>query len=259
MAKRLYKKKSLGQHFLNDDQIAFDIANALGTAKEEGFDAVIEIGPGQGALTRHIFELQEKPIYLNELDDRLIAELQMNFPQNSGIIHKSFLDLDFNIIQENQVAIIGNFPYNISSQIVFKALENYERVPILTGMFQKEMAARICADHGSKTYGVISVLSQLIYEAEYLFDVGPECFNPPPRVVSGVIRLRRLPAPKAPIKMVKKLVKTAFATRRKKLRNNLKGLITEKELLLDPIFDKRAEQISVEEYINLAKRFKEYL
>lgn len=191
-------KKHLGQHFLNDENIAKKIADSL---TEKGYDNVLEIGPGMGVLTKYLLEKKPK-VTVMELDSESVTYLQETFPvehiklntskEKFTIIEGDFLKKDFTEIFNNQqVAIIGNFPYNISSQIVFKAIENREFVPEFSGMFQKEVAQRIAEKEGSKTYGILSVLTQAFYDAEYLFTVPPSVFNPPPKVDSGVIRLIR--------------------------------------------------------------------
>lgn len=241
-------KKSLGQHFLKDENIIHKIVDAL---KEESFQNLLEVGPGAGALTKHLIQLLAISFKAVELDDEKVQYLKQTFPVlNDKIIHKSFLDIDPPF--DEPFVVIGNFPYNISTQILFKILEWKDQVPVVVGMFQKEVAQRAAAKEGSKVYGVLSVLVQAYYSVEYLFDVTPGCFNPPPKVLSGVIKLRR----KTDVLHVKSdrafwiLVKTAFNQRRKTLRNAVKSLFTA-EVLADEIFNKRAEALTVEDFAAL--------
>lgn len=241
-------KKSLGQHFLKDDNIIRKIIAAL---EAESFVNLLEVGPGAGALTQHLINLPAVNFKAVELDAEKVAYLQQHYPALEGkIIHKSFLDIGKPF--DEPFIVIGNFPYNISTQILFKILEWKEDVPVVVGMFQKEVAQRAAAKEGSKVYGVLSVLVQAYYTVEYLFDVPPGCFNPPPKVMSGVIKLRR----KTTALDVKSdrafwvLVKTAFNQRRKTLRNAVKSLFTE-EVLKDELFNKRAEALTVEDFAAL--------
>lgn len=244
-------KKSLGQHFLKDENICKKIVAAL----EENKPAqLVEVGPGGGALTKYLLPLTDIDFKAVELDDEKVAYLNQNFPAINGkIIHQSFLDIDAPF--EGSFTVIGNFPYNISSQILFKVLDWKDQVPTVIGMFQKEVAERVCAKPKNKTYGIISVLIQAHYEVEYLFDVPPESFNPPPKVMSGVIRLtRKVDAYKMHSeKAFRNLVKTAFNQRRKMLRNAVKSLFDE-TTLQDEIFTKRAEQLSIEDFAALTFR-----
>lgn len=241
-------KKSLGQHFLKDENICRKIADAL---LQLHFTQLVEVGSGAGALTKYLLKIPDIDFKAVELDKEKVDFLQKNYPAIKGkIINESILDTA--IPFENEFTVIGNFPYNISSQILFKVLEWRSQVPYVIGMFQKEVAQRVAAKEGKKDYGILSVLVQYYYDAEYLFDVPPEAFNPPPKVMSGVIQLKRKEN-NFDIKSEKKfflLVKTAFNQRRKMLRNAAKSLF-EKEALLDAIFDKRAEQLSVEDFANL--------
>lgn len=241
-------KKSLGQHFLKDDNIIHKIVEAL---NKESFQYLLEVGPGAGALTQHLIKLPDIHFKAVELDDEKVQYLKQTYPVlTDKIIHKSFLDIDPPF--DAPFVVIGNFPYNISTQILFKVLEWKEQVPVVVGMFQKEVAQRAAAKEGSKVYGVLSVLVQAYYNVEYLFDVAPGCFNPPPKVMSGVIKLRR----KTEALNVKSdrafwvLVKTAFNQRRKTMRNAVKSLFTA-EVLVDEIFNKRAEALSVEDFAAL--------
>lgn len=246
-------KKSLGQHFLKDENISRKIVSSL---KEIPFTRLLEVGPGAGALTKYLLELECIDLKAVELDEEKISYLLKTYPELQGkIIHESFLEMEKPF--DDEFVIIGNFPYNISSQILFRMLEWKEDVPALIGMFQKEMAQRVAAGEGSKTYGVISVLVQAFYQVEYLFDVHEKCFNPPPKVKSGVIRLSKR---KNIISMRSEkdlflLVKTAFNQRRKTMRNAVKGLFDSKELE-DGLFDKRAEQLSIERFCELTFKMK---
>ena len=241
-------KKSLGQHFLKDENICRKIVAAL---QEHPFTQLLEVGPGGGALTKYLLELKNVDFKAVELDDEKVEYLQKTYPSLAGrVIHQSFLDIQkpFN----GKFTVIGNFPYNISSQILFKVIEWKEDVECMIGMFQKEMAQRVAAPEGSKTYGVTSVLTQAFFDVEYLFDVNEKCFQPPPKVKSGVIKL--LPKKEVvPMKSEKDLfllVKTAFNQRRKTLRNAVKTLF-DAAILEDELFNKRAEQLSVEQFAAL--------
>jgi len=251
MSKPVRAKKHLGQHFLTDESIAEKIANTL---TMEGYKNVLEIGPGTGMLTKYLIK---KPIHLSvmEIDWDSIAYLNENYtPNNLKVIEADFLKFDLSILFDGDpFAITGNFPYNISTQIVFKTLECRDRIPEFTGMFQKEVAKRICEKKGSKTYGILSVLTQAFYDAEYLFTVPPTVFNPPPKVDSGVLRLTRKDDYTLPCdeKMLYKVVKTAFQQRRKTLRNSLKTFQLSDKLKEDAIFGQRPEQLSVQDFIEL--------
>jgi 16S rRNA (adenine1518-N6/adenine1519-N6)-dimethyltransferase len=251
MSKAVRAKKYLGQHFLTDEAIAQKIGNTLTLL---GYKNVIEIGPGTGVLTKYLLE---KPITLvaMEIDRESIVYLNEKFDSpNLQILEADFLKFDLSTIFNKQpFAITGNFPYNISTQIVFKALEFRDRIPEFTGMFQKEVAQRICEKEGSKAYGILSVLTQAFYDAEYLFTVPPTVFRPPPKVDSGVLRLQRkedyhLPCDEA---LLFKVVKTAFQQRRKTLRNSLKIFQLSDKLKEHAIFGQRPEQLSVHEFIQL--------
>ncbi|MFT5103312.1 MAG: 16S rRNA (adenine1518-N6/adenine1519-N6)-dimethyltransferase [Candidatus Latescibacterota bacterium] len=250
-------KKHLGQHFLIDETIAEKIANTLSFS---GYKNVLEIGPGTGVLTKYLVK-KEIDLVAMDLDSESISYLATNFNNdNLQILEADFLKEDLqDVFGDEQYAVTGNFPYNISTQIVFKTLENKEQIPEFSGMFQKEVAQRICASEGSKTYGILSVLAQAFYTAEYLFTVPPSVFNPPPKVESGVLRLTR----KADItiqcneKMLYKVVKTAFQQRRKTLRNSLKSFNLSDKIKEDTIFGQRPEQLSVEEFIALTQKLEE--
>ena len=255
-------KKHLGQHFLKDEEIAKKIANTL-TFKN--YTNVIEIGPGMGVLTKYIL-LNDINLVAMDLDTESINYLQNNFllehpevkQSNSKfeIIEADFLKFDLDtLFPKEQFAITGNFPYNISTQIVFKMIEHRDRIPEFTGMFQKEVAQRICEPEGSKAYGILSVLTQAFYTAEYLFTVQPEVFDPPPKVHSGVLRLIRKEdtAIDCDVKSLFKVVKTAFGQRRKTLRNSLKVFEIEESIRSQELFSKRPEQLSVDQFIALTK------
>lgn len=247
-------KKHLGQHFLKDESIAQRIADTLNFG---GYNEVLEIGPGMGVLTKYLLD---KPIntYVIEIDSESVVYLEENFPKLKGkIIAKDFLKYNINeVFDGKQFAIIGNFPYNISTQIVFKALEYRNQIPEFAGMFQKEVAERICEKKGSKAYGILSVLAQAFYDAEYLFTVDETVFIPPPKVKSGVLRLRRKENYSLPCneKLFFSIVKTAFQQRRKTLRNSLKTLNLSDNLREDTIFDLRPEQLSVEQFVALTQK-----
>ncbi len=251
MRKPVRAKKHLGQHFLIDETIAEKIGNTLSL---EGYKNVLEIGPGTGVLTKYLLK---KPVQLiaMEIDWDSIAYLKEHYTcDNLKIVEADFLKYDLaQLFDDAPFGITGNFPYNISTQIVFKTLEWRARIPEFTGMFQKEVAQRICEKEGSKTYGILSVLTQAFYDAEYLFTVKPGVFNPPPKVESGVLRLKRKADYSLPCdeKMLFKVVKTAFQQRRKTLRNSLKSFQLSDKLKEDAIFGQRPEQLSVKEFIAL--------
>lgn len=246
-------KKHLGQHFLNDEMVAQKIADTL-TLK--GYQNILEIGPGMGVLTKYLLK-KDATTYVIEIDSESVEYLQANYLALAPrIIEKDFLKYDLNtVFKDEPLAIIGNFPYNISSQIVFKTLEIRHQIPEFSGMFQKEVAERICSKEGSKVYGILSVLVQAFYDAEYLFTVSPNVFTPPPKVDSGVLRLIRkdnftLPCDE---KLFFKTVKTAFQQRRKTIRNSLKTFNLSDNLKANSIFDKRPEQLNVQEFIELTQ------
>jgi 16S rRNA (adenine1518-N6/adenine1519-N6)-dimethyltransferase len=241
-------KKSLGQHFLNDVQICLQIKAAL---DDTPIDQLLEVGPGAGALTQHIMDLPLKAFKAVELDREKVAYLLHTYPNLEGkIINEDFLETA--IPFEDQFTLVGNFPYNISTQIVFRVLDWKEQVPVMIGMFLKEVAERIAAKPHSKAYGILSVLTQAFYEVEYLFDVPPTAFTPPPNVMSGVIRLKRKEVfPEfSSLKSFYHIVKMAFGQRRKMLRNPLKPYFTT-EQLQDPIFTKRAENLTYQDFADL--------
>lgn len=249
-------KKHLGQHFLKNEAIAKDIAEAL---QPGDYNQVVEIGPGMGVLTQFLLN-GDNEVYVVELDTESVSYLKGHFDMRyDHIIEGDFLKLNLQDTFKENIAVIGNFPYNISSQIVFKVLENRDMIPQMAGMFQKEVAERIVAGPGSKTYGIISVLTAAYYEREYLFTVDKEEFNPPPKVQSGVIRLVRKENYTLPCdeKMFKTVVKTAFNQRRKTLRNALKPLGIPEELKESELLSKRAEQLGLEDFIYLTKTLKQ--
>jgi len=246
-------KKSLGQHFLKDENICKKIVAAI---QQYPHQKLLEVGPGGGALTKYFLEMAGIDLKAVELDQEKIDYLLALYPNLGGkLVHKNFLDMEKPFSEKFSVA--GNFPYNISSQILFRILDWKEDVEQVVGMFQKEVAQRVAAKEGSKTYGVISVLVQAFFKVEYLFEVNEKCFTPPPKVKSAVIRL--LPLEKE-IEMKDepsffKLVKTAFNQRRKTLRNALRSLF-DPEILKQEIFNKRAEQLSVKQFGELSFKMK---
>lgn len=242
-------KKSLGQHFLKDETVCEKIVAAL---QQHPFTQLLEVGPGGGALTKYLLQLPGIHFKAIEIDREKIEYLKQTYPQlQQALIEADILEAVSPF--EGPFAVVGNFPYNISTQIIFKIIEWRQQVPVMIGMFQKEVAERIAAPHGSKVYGVTSVLTQLYYDVEYLFDVPPEAFNPPPKVMSGVIKLT---AKKEAVKVasdakVKMLVKAAFGRRRKMIRNAVKSFFPA-AVLQDAQFNKRAEQLSVADFAALS-------
>lgn len=253
-------KKSFGQHFLNRDAIAQRIADSL--QYTDSVPRVLEVGPGQGMLTKFLLE---KPYSLKvvEADQDMVAFLEKNVPALHGnIISGDFLRVPLDQVFEGEpFCLIGNFPYNISSQILFHALRFQAYVPEIVGMFQKEMAERVIAPPGSKTYGVISVLIQAYYEGKYLFTVDKSCFSPPPKVQSGVIRLVRKIDQTWPCdeRLFRRVVKQAFSQRRKMLRNSLKPFLHDFPELDDPFFNQRPEQLSLDDYKSLTLRLQPWI
>lgn len=257
---RLVKpKKALGQHFLKDLQIAQRIADTLADYKGT---PVLEIGPGMGVLTQYLLDA-EHDLKVVELDRESVAYLEQNFPDLKGrIIAQDFLKLDLSQLYPGKFCVIGNYPYNISSQIFFKVLDYKEQIPCCSGMIQKEVAERLAAAPGSKTYGIISVLLQAWYDIEYLFTVSEQVFNPPPKVKSAVIRMTRNRRTDLGCdeKLFKTLVKTTFNQRRKTLRNSIKPILGKEFPDYDlPVFNKRPEQLSVEQFIELTLLAEKYL
>ena len=262
-------KKSLGQHFLRDENIARKIVASLdmpipGVATASAdlsvpgghpFTRLLEVGPGAGALTKYLLELEGVDFKAVELDEEKIRYLLTTWPVLQGkILHASILELEKPF--EGKFSVIGNFPYNISSQILFKLLDWKTDIGTVIGMFQKEVAQRVAAKEGSKTYGVLSVLIQAFFRVEYLFEVHEQCFNPPPKVKSAVIRL--IPSAIPDFRDEKSfflLVKTAFNQRRKTLRNAVKALF-DAETLGDPLFGQRAEQLTIHDFAGLTWKMK---
>lgn len=251
-------KKHLGQHFLTDESIAKNIAHSLVGAN---YKKVLEIGPGMGVLTKYLLENKKYETSVIEIDTESVEYLKAHFLHlNNRIFEQDFLKVDLQkLFKSEPFAVVGNFPYNISSQIVFKVLENRNLVPEFAGMFQKEVAERIAEKQGSKKYGILSVLCQAFYEVNYLFDVSPKVFNPPPKVVSGVISMVRKENFTLPVneKLFFTIVKTTFNHRRKMLRKSLQSLGISQNLKENEFLTKRPEQLSVEEFIQLTKWIEE--
>lgn len=251
-------KKHLGQHFLTDESIAKRIADTLQNG--DHYKHVLEIGPGTGVMTKYLLEKDYK-LSVIDLDEESIEYLKVEYAeQEMEILYGDFLKYSLEeLFHGKPFAIIGNFPYNISTQIVFKTLEYKHLIPEFSGMFQKEVAQRICSKEGSKVYGILSVLTQVFYDAEYLFTVPPNVFAPPPKVDSGVLRLTRKEGLELACseKMLFRVVKLAFQQRRKTLRNSLKQLQLSDGLRENPIFTKRPEQLSPEAFVNLTKQIEE--
>jgi len=245
-------KKALGQHFLVDQTILKSIVAAVQALTP--LETVIEVGPGMGALTQRLLALDIMDYRLIEKDDRFVIELPKKFPKLSDkIYHQDVLTFDFKTTIGKEVSIVGNYPYNISNLIMFWIIENSEYVVNSVGMFQKEVAKRIASKHGTKEYGILSVLTQAIYEVNYLFDIPAEAFDPPPKVISGVISMQRRPAPLAEYTPLKKLVKAAFNQRRKMLSNSLKGLQFKDTIRYELFKNLRPEQLSVEQFCALSE------
>ncbi|MDB5251567.1 MAG: rRNA methyltransferase [Flaviaesturariibacter sp.] len=244
-------KKSLGQHFLKDESVCRKIVDALA---EQPFTNLLEVGPGGGALTKYLVEIPGIDFRAVEVDDEKVAYLEKTYPTLVGkLIHRSFLEIGQPFDEPFQV--VGNFPYNISTEIVFRLIEWRTSVQGMVGMFQKEVAQRLAAREGSKVYGVTSVLTQAFFDVTYLFDVDPSAFTPPPKVVSGVIRFvpRAEPLSIASERKLFALVKAAFGQRRKTLRNAVRGLF-DPIILQEDLFGKRAEQLSVTDFAALTFR-----
>lgn len=253
-------KKFLGQHFLTDLKIASDIADTVDACPDI---PVLEVGPGMGVMTQFLVK-KPRPLKVVEIDRESVPYLQEHFPQlGDNIIEADFLQMNLEEVFDGKPFVLtGNYPYNISSQIFFKMLENKELIPCCTGMIQKEVAERMAAEPGSKTYGVLSVLMQAWYDVDYLFTVHENVFNPPPKVKSAVIRLTRNSKKELGCdeKLFRRIVKTVFTMRRKMMRNGMKQILGKNHpLLADPVFNLRPEQLSVEEYIQLTNRVAEAL
>jgi len=252
-------KKSFGQHFLNKESIAERIAGSLQLTGS--YQKILEVGPGRGMLTKFLLEREEELVVI-EADRDMVLYIQKAFPQLKGqIIAEDFLKAPIEaFFPDNQpFALIGNYPYNISSQILFKMLDYKEQIPEMVGMFQKEVAERVVAPPGSKTYGVTSVLIQAYYDGELLFTVSKGNFTPPPKVESAVIRLVRKENKDlgCDYKVLRRVVKQAFSQRRKMLRNTMKAFSKDKDFLSLPILSQRPEQLSLEEFVELTKRVEE--
>jgi 16S rRNA (adenine1518-N6/adenine1519-N6)-dimethyltransferase len=244
-------KKSLGQHFLKDENVSLRIVEAI---MAEGPEHLLEIGPGAGAITKYLIGYENISFKAFDVDEEKIIYLKHSYPGKADLFFLQDI-LDASIPFEGNFMVAGNFPYNISTQILFKILEWKEKVPSVVGMFQKEVADRIAAKEGSRTYGITSVIMQAFYDVELLFNVEPAAFNPPPKVRSAVIRMsrRNIYPSMTNEKDFMLLVKTAFQQRRKMLRNALKSLF-DADVLSEPVFEKRAEQLRVEEFATLTFR-----
>ena len=259
MAKLVRPKKSLGQHFLTDLDIARRIAKTLSDYKGM---PILEVGPGMGVLTQYLLE-EQHDVTVVEIDTESVAYLNKNFPQLSGrIVEGDFLQMDLAKEFGKNLCVIGNYPYNISSQIFFKVLDYKDMVPCCSGMIQKEVAERLAAKPGSKTYGILSVLMQAWYNVEYLFTVSEHVFNPPPKVKSAVIRMTRNDVTELGCneQLFKRIVKTAFNQRRKTMRNSLKSIIEPgSPILANEVFNLRPEQISVSQFIELTNEIEKHI
>ena len=248
-------KKFLGQHFLIDDNISKKIVDNINFKK---FKKVIEIGPGKGALTKHLLHIKDI-LTLIEVDNESVVFLKNEFlNEKLDIIENDFLKFDIQSAypSEENILIIGNFPYNISSQILFKSIDNYKSVKAIIGMFQKEVAERIISKNNSKQYGILSVKTQLFYDAKILFDVSPNVFFPKPKVNSAVISLTRKENINIDydLELLDRIIKLSFQHRRKKIKNSLKKLDIEENILEDSIFESRPEQLTIEEFVKLTRK-----
>lgn len=251
MAQPVRAKKHLGQHFLVDESIARNIVDAM--LNENSPNALVEVGPGTGVLTKHLITI--KDFHALDVDRDSIAFLKQAYPKyENKILEMDFLEADLGeIVGDQKFNVIGNFPYNISSQIMFKVLESKNKVDFVVGMFQKEVAERLAEKPGTKTYGILSVLLQAYYEIEYLFTVHEHVFSPPPKVKSAVIKLKRnsIAELNCDEDLFKKVVKTAFNQRRKQIRNSVKSLMKPGADTSNKLFDKRPEQLSVGQFVEL--------
>ncbi len=259
MQQKVRAKKALGQHFLKDVTIAQQIAESLVFSQDRM--PVLEIGPGMGVLTQYLLQDPHIDLTAIELDRESVDYLTVNYPQ-LHLIQGDFLRFDLNVLYpEGQFCVIGNYPYNISSQIFFKVLEYKDRIPCCSGMIQKEVAERLASKPGNKAYGILSVLMQAYYDIEYLFTVHEHVFDPPPKVKSAVIRFTRNSTKQLDCNEVlfKQVVKTAFNQRRKQMRNSLQALVGKgNPILEDPIFTRRPEQLSVSEFIELTNLIEQH-
>jgi len=245
-------KKHLGQHFLTDKNIAAKIVQSLRPAGQ--YRQVLEVGPGMGILSEFLLQDKEIDVSLVDIDPESYEYLKKKYPQLGGrLLNADFLEMDFTAFFSGPMAVIGNFPYNISSQILFKILDNRQQVIEVVGMFQKEVAERCTAKPGSKEYGILSVFLQAYYQVEYLFTVKAGVFNPPPKVLSAVIRLTRNETTQLDCdeKLFWQVVKAGFNQRRKTLRNALSSLINKEKMTTEPMLDLRAERLSVKDFVNL--------
>ncbi|MDX1651412.1 MAG: 16S rRNA (adenine(1518)-N(6)/adenine(1519)-N(6))-dimethyltransferase RsmA [Brumimicrobium sp.] len=246
-------KKHLGQHFLTDENVARDIVAQINTGGN--YTKLLEIGPGMGAITKYLINLPHTELHVMEVDKESVIYLEKNFPSLSGRIHQQdFLKTDLkNIFGNEDFVVAGNFPYNISSQILLKCIDSKDQVGEITGMFQKELADRIMAPPGTKNYGIVNVLLQTYYDIEYCFTVEPHVFNPPPKVRSAVIRCTRNARKRLGVDegLHQRIVKTTFNQRRKTIRNTLKGIVETEKLKDSPFLSLRPEQLSVEDFIVL--------
>ena len=251
-------KKSFGQHFLINEHVAERIAYSLEMTSE--IKNVLEIGPGKGVLTKYLLE-QDINLKVVEADRDMVDYLNTNYPQlENNIIYLDFLKLNMTKVFDGEpFLLIGNYPYNISSQILFKMIKSKDLIPEMVGMFQKEVSDRVIAPHGSKTYGVVSVLTQVFYKGNTVVKVSPGSFNPPPKVNSSVIRLERKSEIELPCSesMLRTVVKLAFSQRRKMMRNTLKSIVSNPEMLESDLFKMRPEQLSVQDFIDLTTKIEE--
>lgn len=243
-------KKHLGQHFLNDENIAFNIVNALNEKCQT--PDILEVGPGMGVLTKYLLQNTSFKTWAIDLDKESIAYLQTHYPQlENRLLEADFLALNFDNYFKDEFSLVGNFPYNISSQIVFTLIDKRHKIPLMVGMFQKEVAERLGAKPRTKDYGILSVITQAYFEVEYLFTVPETVFTPPPKVKSGVVRLMRKNTELGcDPKKFKQVVKLAFNQRRKKLSNAINSLVQDKSLITE-FADKRAEELSVQDFVRL--------
>lgn len=248
-------KKHLGQHFLTDKNIASKIVESL---RPQGkYSQVLEVGPGMGILSDFLLQKDNLETFLVDVDTESVAFLKRKYPQlGERLITGDFLEMDFKAIFNGNFGVIGNFPYNISSQIIFKILDNRDLIPEMVGMFQKEVAQRCSAQAGTKEYGILTVLVNAYYKVEYLFTVKAGVFNPPPKVLSAVIRLTRngVKALDCDEKLFWKVVKAGFNQRRKTLRNALSSLINKEKMGDEPMLDLRAERLTVEDFVALTNK-----
>ena len=256
MKSEVRAKKALGQHFLVDLNIARKICDSLSGGTDDAPDKVLEVGPGMGVLTRFLLQRNDVEVHAAEIDSESVVYLQSHYPQlGDRLVEGDFLKMDLRKMFPGGVRVIGNFPYNISSQIFFKVLEYRDLIPECVGMIQKEVAVRLAEGPGSKEYGILSVLLQAWYDIEYLFTVNETVFNPPPKVKSAVIRLRRNKVDRLDCdeRLFVRVVKASFNQRRKMLRNSLRAAFGDFGGEEHPFFSKRAEQLSVADFVELTR------